>query len=119
MSLGLVLGLFIIAFFVLRKAIMIVPEGTVVKTFLLGKPDKSYSAGLHMGWFDPALYKQIRLKIGAIATATSATSEMSFEDVPRRGKWGSPTAKAFPVALGNAFAKGISNKYIKRGQIDE
>jgi hypothetical protein len=32
--------------------------------------------------------------------------QFAFHDVPRRGKWGTPTARAFPTALGNAFARG-------------
>ncbi len=40
--------------------------------------------------------------------------ELSFGDVPRRGKWGTPTAKAFPTSLGNAFARAIANRYTKQ-----
>jgi hypothetical protein len=43
-----------------------------------------------------------------------AKEELSFGDVPRRGKWGTPTAKAFPTALGNAFARAIANRYAKQ-----
>lgn len=42
-----------------------------------------------------------------------AREEMSFNDVPRRGKWGTPTAKAFPTALGNAFSRAIASRYTK------
>jgi hypothetical protein len=42
-----------------------------------------------------------------------AKEELTFHDVPRRGKWGTPTAKAFPTALGNAFARAISVRYAK------
>ena len=38
---------------------------------------------------------------------------LSFGDVPRRGKWGTPTAKAFPTSLGNAFARAIATRYAK------
>ena len=40
--------------------------------------------------------------------------ELSFGDVPRRGKWGTPTAKAFPTSLGNAFARAIATRYAKQ-----
>lgn len=40
--------------------------------------------------------------------------ELSFGDVPRRGKWGTPTAKAFPTSLGNAFARAIALRYSKQ-----
>lgn len=40
--------------------------------------------------------------------------ELSFGDVPRRGKWGTPTAKAFPTSLGNAFARAIALRYAKQ-----
>lgn len=40
--------------------------------------------------------------------------ELSFGDVPRRGKWGTPTAKAFPTSLGNAFARAIALHYAKQ-----
>lgn len=43
-----------------------------------------------------------------------AKEGMSFGDVPRRGKWGTPTARAFPTALGNAFAKAIAMRYAKQ-----
>ena len=42
-----------------------------------------------------------------------AKQEMTFNDVPRRGKWGTPTAKAFPTSLGNAFARAIALRYTK------
>lgn len=42
-----------------------------------------------------------------------AKQEMTFNDVPRRGKWGTPTAKAFPTSLGNAFARSIALRYTK------
>lgn len=43
-----------------------------------------------------------------------AKEELSFGDVPRRGKWGTPTAKAFPTSLGNAFARAIALRYAKQ-----
>jgi hypothetical protein len=43
-----------------------------------------------------------------------AKQEMTFNDVPRRGKWGTPTARAFPTSLGNAFARAIASRYAKQ-----
>jgi hypothetical protein len=42
--------------------------------------------------------------------------ELSLHDVPRRGKWGTPTARAFPTALGNAFARAIAASFAKAGR---
>jgi hypothetical protein len=49
-----------------------------------------------------------------ISVLHDAKEEMAFNDVPRRGKWGTPTARAFPTALGNAFARAISSRYSKQ-----
>ena len=43
-----------------------------------------------------------------------AKEEMAFNDVTRRGKWGTPTARAFPTSLGNAFARAIASRYAKQ-----
>ena len=58
----------------INKAILIVPEGSVVQTFALGKFHKAYGPGLHVGWFDKAIYKQVKLKIGMVAMASSDQS---------------------------------------------
>lgn len=42
--------------------------------------------------------------------------ELALHDVPRRGKWGTPTARAFPTALGNAFARAIAASFAKSGR---
>jgi hypothetical protein len=34
-------------------------------------------------------------------------------DVPARGRWGTPTAKSFPVSLKNAFQEAIATAYRK------
>lgn len=39
-----------------------------------------------------------------------AKEDVDLRHVPRRGKWGSVTAKSFPDALANAFAEGISRR---------
>jgi hypothetical protein len=49
-----------------------------------------------------------------ISILHDAKEEMGFGDVPRRGKWGTPTARAFPTALGNAFARAISLRFAKQ-----
>ncbi len=50
-----------------------------------------------------------------IGVLYQAREEMAFNDVPRRGKWGTPTARAFPTAIGNAFARAVANRYVKAG----
>ena len=50
-----------------------------------------------------------------IGVLYQAREEMAFNDVPRRGKWGTPTARAFPTAIGNAFARAVANRYVKTG----
>ena len=34
-------------------------------------------------------------------------------DVPERGRWGTPTAKAFPINLKNAFQEAIATAHKK------
>jgi hypothetical protein len=51
-----------------------------------------------------------------ISILHEAKEEMAFNDVPRRGKWGTPTARAFPTSLGNAFARAIASRYSKQGR---
>jgi hypothetical protein len=56
---------------------------------------------------------------GIISVLYRAKGSLDLSTVPRRGQWGSPTAKAFPFALGQAFAKAIADQYLiensKRG----
>lgn len=59
--------------------------------------------------------KQSEIFEAIVGLLHDAKEEMSFADVPRRGKWGTPTARAFPTALGNAFAKAISIRFTKLG----
>jgi len=49
-----------------------------------------------------------------ISVLHDAKEEMAFNDVTRRGKWGTPTARAFPTSLGNAFARAIASRYAKQ-----
>jgi len=49
-----------------------------------------------------------------ISVLYDSKGELEFNDVPRRGKWGTPTARAFPTALGNAFARAIASRYSKQ-----
>jgi len=48
-----------------------------------------------------------------ISVLYQSRDELAFHDVPRRGKWGTPTARAFPTALGNAFARAVAAGYAK------
>ena len=48
---------------------------------------------------------------GIVRELYRARENISFGEVSRRGAWGSPTAKAFSVALGQAFSKAIIEGY--------
>jgi hypothetical protein len=51
-----------------------------------------------------------------ISVLYQSRGQLAFHDVPRRGKWGTPTARAFPTALGNAFARAIAASIAKSGR---
>jgi hypothetical protein len=51
-----------------------------------------------------------------ISILHQSRDELALHDVPRRGKWGTPTARAFPTALGNAFARAIAGGYSNSGR---
>ena len=40
-----------------------------------------------------------------------AVDELDAHAIPKRGRWGSPTARAYPVELKNAFLKALLRKY--------
>lgn len=40
-----------------------------------------------------------------------AVDELDVHAIPKRGRWGSPTARAYPVELKNAFLKALLRKY--------
>ena len=46
-----------------------------------------------------------------VSTLYEAREHLDFSQVKPRGKWGSPTAKAFPVSLKNAFRTAIAHAY--------
>lgn len=52
---------------------------------------------------------------GIIGILHSAMDELDLADLPRRGAWGSVTAKNFPNALGSAFEQAIVKAANKRG----
>jgi hypothetical protein len=52
---------------------------------------------------------------GVIGVLHSAMDELDLSDIPRRGAWGSVTAKNFPNALGGAFEQAIVKAARKRG----
>jgi hypothetical protein len=60
--------------------------------------------------------KASEIQDALISMLYQARSELTLHDVPRRGKWGTPTARAFPTALGNAFARAIAKSYAKSGR---
>jgi hypothetical protein len=52
---------------------------------------------------------------GIIGILHSAMDDLDLADLPRRGAWGSVTAKNFPNALGGAFEQAIVRAAKKRG----
>ena len=52
---------------------------------------------------------------GIIGILHGAMDELELAGLPRRGAWGSVTAKNFPSALGGAFEKAIVRAAEKRG----
>ena len=48
-----------------------------------------------------------------IGVLHDARKELSYSNVLRRGKWGTPTARAFSTTLGHAFAEAILKNYQK------
>jgi hypothetical protein len=52
---------------------------------------------------------------GVIGLLHNAMDELELSELPRRGAWGSVTAKNFPGALGEAFEKAILRAAHKRG----
>ncbi len=54
---------------------------------------------------------------GIIGLLHSAMDELELADVPRRGAWGSVTAKNFPGALGQSFEKAVLRAAKKRGVV--
>ena len=52
---------------------------------------------------------------GIMTLLHNAKDELELADLPRRGAWGSVTAKNFPVALSEAFERAILQGVRKRG----
>jgi hypothetical protein len=52
---------------------------------------------------------------GVIGVLHSAMDELDLSELPRRGAWGSVTAKNFPNALGGAFEQAILRAARRRG----
>lgn len=52
---------------------------------------------------------------GIMTLLHNAMEELELAELPRRGAWGSVTAKNFPTALGEAFEKAILKAARKRG----
>lgn len=50
---------------------------------------------------------------GLVLALYEAKEFIDLADVPSRGRWGTPTAKAFPVALKNAFQEAIATAHKK------
>jgi hypothetical protein len=45
---------------------------------------------------------------GLVSALYDSRAYLNFSDVPPRGQWGSPTARAFPVALKKVFREAIA-----------
>jgi hypothetical protein len=45
---------------------------------------------------------------GLVSALYEARELIDLQDIPSRGRWGTPTARAFPVALKNAFQRAIA-----------
>lgn len=54
---------------------------------------------------------------GIMTLLYSAMNELELSDLPRRGAWGSVTAKNFPGALSEAFERAIVSGARKRGRV--
>lgn len=54
---------------------------------------------------------------GIITLLYNAKDELDLASIPKRGAWGSVTAKNFPVALSHAFEKAILLSAKKRGEL--
>jgi hypothetical protein len=52
---------------------------------------------------------------GIMTLLHNAMEDLELAELPRRGAWGSVTAKNFPTALGEAFEKAILESARKRG----
>lgn len=52
-----------------------------------------------------------------VSALNQAKQSIHFGDVPRRGAWGSPTARAFVDALERAFSRGIAEHYATRSNL--
>jgi hypothetical protein len=50
-----------------------------------------------------------------VSALYEARDSLDFSDVRPRGKWGSPTARAFPVSLKNAFRSAIAWRHQQNG----
>lgn len=44
-----------------------------------------------------------------------AMDEIDTHSIPKRGWWGTPTARAYPLELKNSFLKALLTKYAERG----
>jgi hypothetical protein len=56
---------------------------------------------------------------GLVSALYEARDLIDLQDIPSRGRWGTPTARAFPVALKNAFQHAIAEWYRKRPVVTE
>lgn len=55
---------------------------------------------------------------GIMTLLHNAKEELELAELPRRGAWGSVTAKNFPGALSEAFERAIVKAARRRGSIE-
>jgi hypothetical protein len=46
-----------------------------------------------------------------VLVAFEVKDELDPHAIPKRGRWGTPTARAYPVELKNAFVQALLKKY--------
>lgn len=51
--------------------------------------------------------------LALVLSLYEAREHLDLSEVPTRGRWGTPTAQAFPISLKNAFQEAISTAYKK------
>ena len=51
--------------------------------------------------------------LDALPSSTRNLEELDLSNVPARGRWGTPTAQAFPISLKSAFKAAIAKSQKK------
>ena len=51
--------------------------------------------------------------LALVLSLYEAREHLDLSEVPARGRWGTPTAQAFPISLKNAFQEAIATAHKK------